>query len=229
LVTHSDVVIARNYGYYIMLALLVISLAIMYYVSNSRVGLFLRAMREDEDAASALGVNVVLYKIMIFVLTSMIVGLAGGVFFSNVGAERITPEIIEILQMALVISFAVVGGMESLLGAAAGAFIARYVLEWMRELTIPNVSDLFDAAHNTYLGITITVTDTNIVIAPGAWRFALFGLVMILTLRFARNGLLYPILQWFGGRAAAMRETVSIRETDEIPSEPAETEAEQNL
>ena len=202
LVTGEDVVTTRNMGYYIMFGLLVISLGLMYFVSNSRVGLFLRAMREDEDAASALGVNVILYKVLIFVFTSMIVGMAGGIFFSNVGAERITPETLEILQMSLVIAYAVVGGMESLLGAAAGAFISRYLLEWMRQVTI-----------TLPFGITTAGGSSTIVYEPGAWRYALFGVIVILTLRYARNGLLHPVIQWFEGRSSAMRETVSKRDS----------------
>ena len=108
----------------------------MYRVAQSPIGMFLRAMREDEDAASALGVNVVRYKILVFVFTSMIVGLAGAVFYSDVGSERIIPEQLEVLQMSLIIAYAVIGGMESLLGAAAGAFISRYMLEAMRQVVI---------------------------------------------------------------------------------------------
>ena len=188
--------LARNINYYIMFGLLVLCLIIMYMIENSRIGLFLRAMREDEQAASALGVNVVRYKIMIFVITSMIVGLSGGVFYHNVGAERITPETMEVLQMSLVIAYAVIGGMESLLGAAAGAFISRYLLEVFREIPIP---------------FGLTLPDGSTSIEPGAWRFALFGLVMVLTLRFARNGLLFPIINWFTGRGSAQKETVAKR------------------
>jgi branched-chain amino acid transport system permease protein len=188
--------ITRAANYYIMFGLLIVSLIVMYIVANARLGLFLRAMREDEDAASALGVNVVRYKVAIFVFTSMIVGLAGGVFYHNVGAERITPEGLELLQMALVIAYAVIGGVESLTAAAAGAFISRYMLEALREIPLP-------------FGIEIAGSN---VIEPGAWRFALFGLVMVLTLRFARNGLLYPILTWFEGRSSAQKQTVSKRD-----------------
>lgn len=66
LVEMSDQVAARNTGYYIMFFLLIASLVLMYIISQSRIGLFLRAMREDEGAASSLGVNVIRYKVMIF-------------------------------------------------------------------------------------------------------------------------------------------------------------------
>lgn len=201
LIDIADVDAARQVEYYVMFALLIVTLAAMYLVANSRIGLFLRAMREDEDAASALGVNVVRYKILIFVFTSMIVGLAGAVFYSDVGSERIIPEQLEILQMSLIIAYAVIGGMESLIGAAAGAFISRYLLESMREVVIA-----------LPFGLTLADGSDAFVWQTGAWRFALFGLVMVFTLRYMRNGLLYPIITWFSGRDLVMQETVSIRE-----------------
>ena len=155
--------------YYVMLALLLASMALMYWLAGSRFGLFVRAMREDEEAASAMGVNVVRYKVLIFVITSLIVGLAGATFYHQVGI--VTPNTMEILQMSLVIAMAVIGGMESLLGAAIGAFFSRVSLELLREISV--------------FGFTIEL---------GAWRYAAFGLLLIFTLRFAQNGLLYPII-----------------------------------
>jgi branched-chain amino acid transport system permease protein len=201
LVDLGDVTATRNANYYIMFGMLVAALVLMYFLVNSRVGLFLRSMREDEQAASALGVDVVRYKVFVFVITSMIVGAAGAVYYHNVGAERITPESMEILQMALVIAYAVIGGMESLFASAAGAFISLYVLESIREVSLPG----------------------GYVFEPGAWRFALFGLVLMLTLRFARNGLLYPVVQWFANVDAARKETVSIRKQQDEPNIEPET------
>ena len=155
--------------YYVMLGLLLGAMALMYWLAGSRFGLFVRSMREDEEAASAMGVNVVRYKVMIFVITSLIVGLAGAVFYHQVGI--ITPNTMEILQMSMVIAMAVIGGMESLLGAAIGAFLSRFGLEMLREINI--------------LGFHLEL---------GAWRYAAFGLLLIFTLRFAQNGLLYPII-----------------------------------
>ena len=200
----ADVNTARQIEYYLMFGLLIVCLLLMYRVAQSPIGMFLRAMREDEDAASALGVNVVRYKILVFVFTSMIVGLAGAVFYSDVGSERIIPEQLEVLQMSLIIAYAVIGGMESLIGAAAGAFISRYMLEAMRQvvITLP-------------FGLTTADGSDAFVWETGAWRFALFGLVMVLTLRYMRNGLLYPIFNWFSGRDLIMKATVAKRKQDE--------------
>jgi branched-chain amino acid transport system permease protein len=156
-------------GYYITLGLLLGTMSLMYWLTSSRFGLFMRAMREDQDAAAAMGVNVVRYKIMIFVFTSMIVGLAGATFYHQVGI--LTPNTMELLQMSLVIAMAVIGGIESLLGAAVGALVSRIGLEMLREINI--------------LGFHFEL---------GAWRYAAFGLILMITLRFAQNGLIYPIL-----------------------------------
>jgi branched-chain amino acid transport system permease protein len=116
-----------------------------------------------------MGVNVVRYKVLIFTLTSLIIGLAGSVFYHIVGI--VVPNTMEILQMSLVIAMAVIGGMESLLGAAVGAFLSRVGLELLREINI--------------FGLQIEL---------GAWRYAAFGLILMFTLRFAQNGLVYPII-----------------------------------
>jgi branched-chain amino acid transport system permease protein len=156
--------------YYITLGLLVVTLAFMYWLINSRFGLFIRAMREDEDAAAAMGVNVVRYKVLIFVITSMIVGLAGGVFYHQVGI--ITPNTIELLQMSLIVAMVVIGGIESPIAAAIGAILSRLGLEMLRGINV--------------LGFHIEF---------GAWRYAAFGLVLVFTLRFAQNGLFHPIVE----------------------------------
>ena len=152
-----------------MLGLLLAGMALMYWLAGSRFGLFVRSMREDEEAASAMGVNVVRYKVLIFVITSLIIGLAGAVFYHIVGI--VTPNTMEILQMSLVIAMAVIGGMESLLGAAFGAFLSRVGLELLREINV--------------FGLHIEL---------GAWRYAAFGLLLMFTLRFAQNGLIHPII-----------------------------------
>jgi branched-chain amino acid transport system permease protein len=156
--------------YYVMLGILVASLAFMYWLAQSRVGLFLRAIREDEEAAAARGIDVVRYKVLIFVITSLIAGLAGTIFAHYI--TIITPNVMVISQMGLVIAMAIIGGVESLIAAAIGAILIQISLELLREF--------------------------------GAWRLVIFGGLLMITLRFARNGILPPILQrvfMFGPRA----------------------------
>ncbi len=165
--------VSRVPPYYVMLGVMVISLLLMYWLVQSRVGLFIRAIREDEEAAAARGVDVVRYKILTFVLTSMFAGLAGGIFAHYV--TIITPNIMVIPQMGLVIAMAIIGGVESLMAAAIGGIIIQIGLELLREF--------------------------------GAWRLVIFGALLVLTLRFARNGLLVPVFRRvFGeGPRAEMR------------------------
>jgi branched-chain amino acid transport system permease protein len=149
-------IISRVPAYYLMLGLLIGSLALTYWLAQSRVGLFLRAIREDEEAAAARGVDVVRYKVLTFVVTSMIAGMAGAVFAHYI--TIITPNIMVIPQMGLVIAMAIIGGVESLVAAAIGGVLIQVSLELLRE---------FDA-----------------------WRLVIFGALLIITLRFARDGLL---------------------------------------
>jgi branched-chain amino acid transport system permease protein len=171
--------ISRVPYYYTMLAVLAACLLFMYWLARSRVGLFLRAIREDEEAAAARGVDVVRYKVLTFVITSMLAGLAGAFFAHYI--TILSPNIMVLPQMGLVISMAIIGGVENLLAAAIGGMIIQISLELLRE---------FDA-----------------------WRLVIFGALLMITLRFARNGLLAPLLQRLGGEAPrpeARREEVPV-------------------
>jgi branched-chain amino acid transport system permease protein len=173
--------------YYLMLLLLLFSLAVMAWLSASRFGLFIRAIREDEEAAAALGVDIVRYKVLVFVVTSTLAAAAGAVQAHYIGI--ITPNILIILQMSLVISMAVIAGLENIFAAAIGAIIIQFVLELLR----------------TSFTIGPFTVDMSL------WRLVFFGLVLMLTLRFQRNGLLAPIIEWIT-RGDVARETVAKRQ-----------------
>jgi branched-chain amino acid transport system permease protein len=66
--------------YYVGLVLVILTITTVYTMVNSKVGLALKAIRDDEDAAKATGVNPAKYKIFVFVISSFLVGLAGGAF-----------------------------------------------------------------------------------------------------------------------------------------------------
>jgi branched-chain amino acid transport system permease protein len=169
-----------------MLALFLGAMAFMYWLAGSRFGLFIRAIREDEEAAAALGVHTVRYKVLVFAITAMIAAMAGAVFAHYIGV--ITPNILLILQMSLVIAMAVIGGLETLIGAAIGAILIEFALEFLR----------------TSFNIGPIEVDMS------TWRLVFFGLLLMLTLRFWNNGLISPIIQRLT-RSGVAQETVAKR------------------
>ena len=179
--------------YYLLAGLLVVVLAVIYGLLASRTGLFLRAMREEYGAAAAMGVPVTRLKVFIFSFTSALVGLAASVYFHTV--PRLVPENLDFLQMSLVIAYAVIGGLEHPLAAAVAAATMTFVLEFLRRIGWgPWVIDL------------------------GVWRYAAFGVLVVLTVRFARNGLLVPLFNLLAGEAARRRETVAPRDAAPPPA-----------
>ncbi len=145
--------------YYLMFGLLVLSIFILWWMLKSRWGLFFMAIREDDEAASTLGVNIVRYKIIAFLVTSVFCGV-GGVFYAHFN-QILTPNFGQIGTMGLVIGMAVIGGVENLIAATLGGILLEFGLEGLREL--------------------------------GAWRMVVFGGLLMMVVRFARNGLLTPL------------------------------------
>jgi len=177
---------AKLPAYYVMLALFLGTLLLLTWIARSRIGLFLRSLREDEDAAEALGVDTVRYKRTVFVLTAMIAAAAGAVQGHYVGL--ITPNTIVLLQMSLVIAMAVIGGLENVVAAAVGAILISFALEFLR-------TDFF------VLGVKVEMS---------TWRLVFFGLLLMLTLRFLRNGVVHGALMWIERRGVGA-ETVAKR------------------
>jgi branched-chain amino acid transport system permease protein len=174
--------------------------------------MFFRSIREDEEAAAAMGVHVVRNKILAFVVTSMIAGLAGAVDHHFIGF--IAPNELMIGRMSLVIAMAVIGGSESLIGAAIGAIFIHFSLEWLQEIPVPAVlmpklTEWKPVLEQYGMG----VGDSGLM--TGAWRMVGFGILLMLTLRFWRNGLVHPIIERLS-RRKTLAETVAKRE---MPSE----------
>lgn len=174
--------------YYIMLALLLACLGIMAWLARSKFGIFVRALREDEDAAAALGVNTTRYKVMVFTITTAMAAAAGAVQAHYVGI--ITPNLLFLLQMSLVVAMAVIGGVENFVAAAIGAIVLQVLLELLRTDVVVG-------------GLEIDMT---------TWRLVFFGLLLMITLRFFRNGLIAPLIERFQ-RAGVAEETVAKRVT----------------
>ncbi len=117
--------------YYLGLGLVVAAVVGMSGLLATRVGLFLRAIREDEGAARASGVDTTRYKILVFVVSSGVAALAGAYYAHFIGI--LTPNMTILPEMGLVIAMAVIGGIESLTGAVIGAVGVSLLSEMLRD------------------------------------------------------------------------------------------------
>ncbi len=178
--------------YFVMFGLLLVCLLILAWLAHSKFGLFVRALREDQDAAAALGVNTTRYKVLVFVITTMMAAAAGATQGYYVGI--VTPNSLFLLQMSLVVAMAVIGGVENFVAAAIGAVLIEFALEMLRN----------------------SFTIGGFVIDMTIWRLVFFGILLMLTLRFARNGLIAPIIAYFA-RGHVAGETVAKRVATDGP------------
>ncbi len=116
--------------YYTAFALLAVSLGVIGAIVHSRWGLFFRAIREDEQAAAASGVDVVRFKITAFAVASSFAGLAGAFYAHYVGI--LTPGLGSLDLMALVVAMTIIGGLESIPAAVGGAAGVETLQEVLR-------------------------------------------------------------------------------------------------
>jgi len=124
-------IISRIPYYYVGLILLIITLTVMYIILKQPFGLFLIAIRENEDAAQALGVNTNRYKIMAFAVSCFFAGLGGGYYAHFI--QLVSPAIGSLHEMTLLIAMTVLGGMGTFWGPVIGAVLLRIASEYLRE------------------------------------------------------------------------------------------------
>jgi len=116
--------------YYVVWIVTILLLVVALNVIHSRVGRALRAVHGSEIAAQAMGVNTAKYKIQIFVLSAVYAGIAGSLYAHFVNFINPTPFTLNFSIILVII--VVVGGMSSIWGALAGAFVMTLLPEYLR-------------------------------------------------------------------------------------------------
>jgi branched-chain amino acid transport system permease protein len=116
---------AINYSliprYYLGLIVVIITIAIVYFVTHSKVGLAMVAVRDDEQAAQVTGVNTFKYKVYALLISSFLAGLAGGVYaFLRLSFHNITAVFSPIWTFEPLMA-AIIGGAGTLMGPIIGS------------------------------------------------------------------------------------------------------------
>jgi len=120
----------RGY-YYLALALMLVATAVVALVERSRLGAYLLAIREDEDAAEALGVDTFRYKLCAIVLSAFLTGV-GGAFYANYLFSLQPNAVFGIPLSVDIIIRPIVGGAGTLLGPLVGSLILSPLAELAR-------------------------------------------------------------------------------------------------
>ncbi len=117
--------------YYIMLAFLIISLIVCYFVATSKMGYYFRAIKESHDVAKVLGINVVWYRLIAIMISAFLTAMAGTFYAQYV--LYLDPESVLILPISVqLVLISMLGGAGSIMGPVIGAAILMPVSEITR-------------------------------------------------------------------------------------------------
>jgi branched-chain amino acid transport system permease protein len=155
--------------YYVILALALITALITVRLRRLPIGRAWEALREDEIACRALGINTTTTKLTAFAIGAMFGGFAGSFFAARQGF--ISPESFTFMESAVIVAIVVLGGMGSQIGVAIAAIIMIGGTELMRELDV--LKAIFGRDFD-----------------PTQYRLLLFGLAMVLIMIWKPRGLI---------------------------------------
>ena len=157
--------------YYLLLAVLLAVVVVNLRLQDSRIGRAWQAIREDEVAASAMGINTTRVKLLAFAMGASFGGIAGGMFAAIQGF--ISPESFVMVESIMVLSMVVLGGMGNIWGVILGALLLSFVPEILRHTVEPLQRSLFGRS----------------LIEPEVIRMLLFGLALVLMMLLRPAGL----------------------------------------
>ena len=157
--------------YYLLMVIVIAIIFICIRLQNSRVGRAWEAVREDEVAAKAMGINTRNIKLMAFGMGASFGGVAGCLFASMQGF--VSPESFGLSESIAILCMVVLGGMGHVPGVVAGALLLSIFPEVLRNVVVPIQQTLFG----------------DVIVDPDAIRMLLFGIGLVAVMIFRPEGL----------------------------------------
>ncbi|GAB4038155.1 MAG: branched-chain amino acid ABC transporter permease [Rubrivivax sp.] len=156
--------------YYLFLVLVVISVVVCWRLETSRIGRAWMAIREDEIAAKAMGINTRNMKLLAFGMGATFGGVAGAMFAAFQGF--VSPESFSLMESVMIVAMVVLGGIGHLPGVIMGAIllaalpeVLRYVAGPLQQLT----DGRLDAAILRQLLIALAMISIMLLRPRGLW------------------------------------------------------------
>lgn len=169
---------ANVYWYYVIVMLCLFTIFVVRRLDDSRLGRSWTAMREDEVAASSMGINITGAKLYAFSLGALWGGIAGITFANFQGF--VSPESFTFMESVFVVSIIVLGGMGSIPGAIVGALIIQGVPELIRGMASSGLLQ-------TLTGIQVSAEAQS---AISNYRYLVFGALMVIMMAWKPQGIL---------------------------------------
>lgn len=158
--------------YYLFLVLTLIVIVITVRLQDSRIGRAWVAIREDEVAAKAMGINTRNVKLLAFAMGASFGGVSGAMFSAFQGF--VSPESFVLMESIVIVAMVVLGGMGYVPGVILGAVLLYAIPEILRYVAKPIQETIFGQE----------------LIAPEALRMLIFGLAMVIVMLYRPRGLL---------------------------------------
>ena len=173
--------------YIIMVILLVICVVLVRNLQNSRLGRSWNAIREDEVAAAAMGVNTVQAKLLAFAIGAAFSGFAGT--FYGAKLSLVSPENFGFSVSITVLVMVVLGGMGNIPGVMAGSLLVYYVIFILLPQLPDNATNLANAIGLS--GLTQSSGDwPGIGEMASRLKFLVFGLILVVVMLVRPQGLI---------------------------------------
>lgn len=160
--------------YYVLLAIVAIAIVMCYRLVNSRTGRAWKAIREDEIAAKAMGINTRNMKLLAFAMGAVFGGVSGSLFASFQGF--VSPESFTLFESIVVLAMVVLGGLGNIRGVVIGAALLAAIPEALRLVVIP--------VQEAFLGQGNAVIDAEVA------RQFLYGTAMVGIMLWKPSGLI---------------------------------------
>lgn len=159
-------------AYFVPFIVVTICLVIMFLLINSSYGRAFKAIREDEIAAEAMGINLAKHKQMSFIISSFFAGISGALLAMFLGAVQSTTFPLMLTYNILLI--VVIGGMGSLTGSVIAAFLVIAAKEWWLR----------------FLDVQTFIGDFQVPLLRTGFRMVVFSIILMVVVLFWRRGIM---------------------------------------
>ncbi len=161
--------------YYLFLTILFLFILFNDFIAKSKLGRKWLALREDELASKCMGNNTANNKLSALCLSSAVSALAGALWASYLGSSG-EPSNYDFQISVIALCIIIVGGINNIGGVVIGAII------------VIGFNSILLVKLSSYLAKNNLIDSSNVFLSPGNWKYFIFGLLLVLMLRYRPEG-----------------------------------------